>query len=265
MPIALRVCLLTFALTVVAPSVAHAGDPPIQKPTAVEALDHLARANKLYNVGSFAEAAVEYKAGALVEPAPIFDFNLGQCYRQLGDHKKAIWHYGRFVKSSPQTPEHVALAQKHIGDEQSALNKDAAAVPAASALPPTLPPASPPTQVVAPALSSSVPAEVEPWYADGLGWGLTATGAVGVIVGSGFLVNASSISDQANKGGSQREIDALRDKAATRQLLGAVIGIGGIALFGTGIVKLAIHPNPRSATAVRLGVSANGLAILGRF
>lgn len=35
---------------------------------------------------------VEYNAGALVEPAPVFDYNLGQSYRQLGKYREALWH-----------------------------------------------------------------------------------------------------------------------------------------------------------------------------
>lgn len=75
----------------------------LSKPTSREARNHLALGNRLYGIRSFEEAAGEYKAGALVEPAPVFDYNLGQCYRQLAKYQEALWHYERFrTRGSPQ-------------------------------------------------------------------------------------------------------------------------------------------------------------------
>ena len=75
----------------------------LSKPTSPEARSHLALGNRLYGVRSFEEATGEYKAGALIEPAPVFDYNLGQCYRQLGKYQEALWHYERFrTRGSPQ-------------------------------------------------------------------------------------------------------------------------------------------------------------------
>jgi hypothetical protein len=48
------------------------------------AREHLIRGNRLYNTRAFDAAIEAYKAGALAEPAPVFDYNLGQTYRQLG-------------------------------------------------------------------------------------------------------------------------------------------------------------------------------------
>ncbi len=265
MLIAFRVCLMAFGFTVFTAGIARAGDPSLRKPVAVEALDHLARANKLYNVGSFAEAAAEYKAGALIEPAPIFDFNLGQCYRQLADHKKSIWHYGRFIKTSPQTPEHNALAQKHIADEQAALDK-AAAVEPTPIVEPANPATAPGGRPARPNLGTRAveTTKAEPWYADGVGWGLAATGAVGAIIGSGLLVNASNLETESVHAGGQREAKQLEDRATTRQVLGAVIGISGVALLATGVVKLAFRPSANT-TVVGVRASVNGFAIIGSF
>src|SRR3569833_4393518 len=107
-----RTCSLVL-VTVLAARSAYAA-PPLEKPKAAAALDHLEKAGKLYNVRAFDKAAEEYKAGALVESAPIFDYNLAQCYRQMHRYDDAIWHYKRFIKESPQTPEHVEAAQKFI-------------------------------------------------------------------------------------------------------------------------------------------------------
>lgn len=264
-------CVAVVALAMM--TMRASADPPIRKPKLAEALDHLARGNKLYNVRSFEEASVEYKAGAVVEPAPIFDYNLGQCYRQLKRYQDAIWHYDRFVKSSPNTPEHVASVQKLIADMKAELDSKAMREPPTDPGPtgePTVPtvttatPASPPAQPLPPPAPSQPVAA--PWYADAVGWGLVGSGAVGVGVSVGFLVSAASLEDDADTAATQQQYIALRDKADTRRVIGAMIGVGGIALAATGVVKLAIHPKAERSTGVsHIGVSASGIAIFGRF
>lgn len=59
----------------------------------------------------FDGAVKEYKAGALIESAAIFDYNLGQCYRQLGKYADAIWHYERCLRSGIGTQEEAASIQ----------------------------------------------------------------------------------------------------------------------------------------------------------
>src|SRR5882724_11088677 len=78
---------------------------PLARPTNHEACEHLDRGNKLYNLRSFDEAIREFKAGALIESAPVFDYNLGQAYRQLGKYKDALWHYDRFLNYGRPTGE----------------------------------------------------------------------------------------------------------------------------------------------------------------
>ena len=261
-------------VAVIGTRAAHAEDPPIQKPKASAALDHLARANKLYNVRSFEDAATEYKAGALVEPAPIFDYNLGQCYRQLGKFRDAIWHYQRFLKASPETSEHDVSVRHFIAMMQAELDKPAATEPPTEAA--TTPPPSTSSPAQTPVAAARLPApvvplrasdDVPPWYKDGLGWGLTVTGVVAIGVAGGLFLDASNLNDDANHAASQRESKDLHDKASTRSLVGTVIGIGGVGLSVTGVIKLAIHPqrSDRPVTGLRLGVSPGGFTVSGRF
>lgn len=262
-----RSCSLLCAL-VLATGTAFA-DPPLQKPKQAAALEHLERASKLYNVRSFEDAANEYKAGALIEPAAIFDYNLAQCYRQLHRYPEAIWHYQRFIKQSPQTPEHVEAAQKFITEMQAELDQKAMTEPpndSGDAPAQSKPAQQPATPVVAPAQQPQI-VETEAWYDDPFGWGLAGAGVIGLGVSAALFFDASSLNDDANHASSQMETNALHDRANTRSLLGTVIGIGGAGLLVTGVIKLAIHPASRTSTttALNVGVSPQGFYVLGSF
>src|SRR5690348_7410836 len=100
LPLKWFVVLISFI--VASKAVAGFADP-LGKPSKTEARDHLDRGNNLYNIGSFEDAIIEYKAGALIEPAPVFDYNLGQSYRQLGKYQEALWHYDRFLNKGQPT------------------------------------------------------------------------------------------------------------------------------------------------------------------
>jgi hypothetical protein len=263
MPYVHRACCLMILVLIGASGVASAGDPAIRKPRAEAALDHLARATKLYNVRSFEEAASEYKAGALIEPAPVFDYNLGQCYRQLGRYKEAIWHYERFVKTSPETPEHNDSVGKFIAQMHAELDKRAMTEPPtepASAMTPSPPP-------VAPIVVGPSAIAIDHWYADRVGWGIAAGGLLALAGSAGLFASAAGLDDDANHTPTQRASDELHDRAHTRSLVAAGIGIGGVALLAAGIVKLAVTPGRRSEPVATwgFGITPGGVTASGRF
>src|SRR5262245_45775259 len=78
-------------------SIPALADIPMARPDNPKACEHLDRGNNFYDVGAFKEAIDEYKAGAIIESAPVFDFNLGQAHRQLGLYREALWHFDRFL------------------------------------------------------------------------------------------------------------------------------------------------------------------------
>ena len=267
MEITLTRVFMSLVMIVLLGSVARADDPPIRKPNATKALERLSLGNKLYNVRSFEEATTEYKAGALIESAPIFDFNLGQCYRQLGKYQDAIWHYQRFVRTSPETPFRITVVHQFIDQMKGELEKKAMTQPPTEAATDTA--SEPSASVSQGTVTSSTALTTEPpprWYEDGLGWGLASAGVVGLGVAAGFLISASSLRDDANHETDQRRRSELHDRGDTRALLGAVIGIGGAAVFVVGVVKLAIAPDRRQAAsnAVGLSIAPNGVAVFGR-
>ncbi|MGH9889185.1 MAG: hypothetical protein ACREBE_26865 [bacterium] len=219
--------------------------------------------NKLYGVRSFDEAAAEYKAGALIEPAPVFDYNLGQCFRQLGKYQEAIWHYNRFLARGKPEGELLDAVNGFIAQMKSELEKKAMTQPPTDAAPPT--PVRPISQAP---LHDERPVTTpgDAWYRDGVGWGLTSAGLVGLAVGGVFFVNGAKLTDEANASLSQLERHRLRDQASTRNLLGTIIGIGGTGLLTAGIIKLVVHhKEPGRLAAWNVAASPAGVLVFGQF
>jgi len=239
---------------------AHADDP-LAKPNAAEAREHLSRGNKLYNVRSFEEAIAEYKAGALIESVPVWDYNLGQCYRQLGKYQEAIWHYERFLARAQPTGEIRDAITGFISQMKSELDQKAKTQQPTAPAPSLVEPSRLP-----PAVEPSPREPAEQWYQDGFGWGMAGVGVLGIATGALLLVDASSLFDDANANPDATERDSLRDKGDTRQLLGGVIGAVGGALLVTGAIKLVVHSDPpTSSTSWNVGASPTGIVVFGAF
>jgi len=258
-------------IVAVTATTAHAG--PLSKPEAAEARNHLALGNKLYGVRSFDKAVEEYKTGALVESAPVFDYNLGQCYRMLGRYDEAIWHYERFLSRGNPQGEILDAVKGFLVQMRSELDKKAMTqkpvepgpVQGSEAAPDAVhaPSSEAPVQSLDRQLAARRPEE---WYDDRWGWALAGTGVLGLAVGGGLLIDGASLSHDANAAASQQEYDKLHDKANTRSINGAVVGIGGAVLLLTGVIKLAVHPKETSRVARwNIAVSDHGLMALGEF
>ncbi|MGE0401896.1 MAG: hypothetical protein AB7T06_34655 [Kofleriaceae bacterium] len=250
-------------------SVAHA-DEEIAKPTKADAKAHLTSGAGLYRAREFEKAIEEFKAGILVEDAPIFHFNLGQSYRQLGKYEDSIWHFERFLHgANPLPAKYKDAVESLVRDMKAELERKA------MTRPPTEPADGEGSKEITKPAEPSVPEVPEvpppseaaaPWYADGVGWGLVGAGVVGGGVSLFLFVNASSLDDDANKEPSQSRQTELRDQASSRRLIGTIVGVVGAGVLVTGIVKLAITPHrSERASNVSLVFSTNGVAVAGRF
>jgi tetratricopeptide (TPR) repeat protein len=245
---------------------AHAD--PLSKPDAPEARSHLALGNRLYGVRSFEEAAAQYKAGAIIEPAPVFDYNLGQCFRQLGKYQEAIWHYDRFLSRGRPQGELLDAVTGFIAQMKSEIDKKAMTQKPVEPGPTSagMPSRGPERPAVVPHAQAPAREHSEPWYQDGLGWGLTGVGVVGVAVGGSLLINAASLNRDANANPNEQGKNRLHDQANTRNLLGSVFGVGGAGLLVVGIIKLAIHADtPSQPAGWDIVATTNGVMAVGRF
>lgn len=266
--------LVVAALVVAGSSVAFAGDP-FAKPNAADARDHLAKGNKLYAVRDFEKAIEEYKAGALVEGAPIFDYNLGQCYRQLGKYDDAIWFYDRFINRGQPTGDVLAAVNDFISQMKAEREKKAMTQPPIEAAPnskgsaSTEPGVTPtPSTTTQPAKSEVIaPQSASSQGKDWLGIGLVAVGGVGIVVGGGLLWDAHSINNDANATADQKSRDALHSKADTRSLTGTIVGVAGVAVLATGVIKLVVGRHHDTPTTAQwdVGATSDSVFVFGRF
>ena len=94
----LTLLLLGLSLAVIAPPApAHADDIETRA-----ARRHFDKADKLFALGRFDEALEQYQKAFDAKPIPDLLFNIGQCYRNLGDYDAAIFSFRKFLTLDPR-------------------------------------------------------------------------------------------------------------------------------------------------------------------
>jgi tetratricopeptide (TPR) repeat protein len=208
----------------------------------------------------------------VIELAPVFDYNLGQCYRQLGKYEDAIWHYERFLKSGrPGAELHVLVTgflQQMRGElERKAMTQPPTDVAPAAAAVRTAERdrAPPPSTERSPVLDMSGGAR---WYSDPIGWGLVGGGILGGGAAAYLLMSAAGLRGEADRILDEEQRLELRDRSRSRNIAGIAASIGGAGLLVIGMTKLAIHgQRPRRAGASSWGIGAGyrGAVVICRF
>jgi tetratricopeptide (TPR) repeat protein len=100
-----RLLLALFVIALVG-RVAAADDPAMRV-----AKRHFERGEKLYALTKFSDALDEYQKAFDAKPIPDFLFNIGQCYRNLGDYDSAIFSYQKYLKLEPDAPNRDKVEQ----------------------------------------------------------------------------------------------------------------------------------------------------------
>ena len=270
-----RHILIASAVLAAGSSIAAAG--PLSKPSNAEARAHLERATRLYNTRNFEEAITELKAGALLEPAPVFDYNLGQANRQMGRYEDALWHYQRFLSAGSPAGELLDAVNGFIGEMKAHL------ADRARTMPPTAPGESsePVGKASGTGITTAVPLTAAPTTGqtdspnideatgpNWLGWGMTVGGVAAMASGGGLLLSAQHLNDDANSTPDAQHRQDLRDRASTRNLVGAIVGVGGVVLTAVGVIDLLVthsHHTSRKTAFIDIGVGSNQLFVFGRF
>jgi tetratricopeptide (TPR) repeat protein len=112
-----------------------AASAPAERPG--RALFERAEAN--FNRGNFEAARLDYQAAYDVEPLPAFLFNIGQCYRNLGDYTRAQFFFQRFTILDPGSPKRPAAERLIV--EMGRLEEERRAQARTEPPPPSLTPA----------------------------------------------------------------------------------------------------------------------------
>lgn len=256
---------------------ARADDPALAEPAAPAARQHFVQGNRLFRLRKLDEAIAAYQTGAAIEPAPIFDFNLGQCYRKRGRYADARRHYERFLQNGRPGDELRGLVTDFVQQmrelERTAIAPrpvdDAAATGSGSPRAERAAPSAPDLR----ARIAVRDGARERWSSDGIGWTLVGTGVVGAGAAGLVLASVAGLRGDASASQDEARRAELHDRARARRLGGVALGLGGAALIAAGAIKLAIHPSSgsrrRAASSARrfegLGVSRHGVLVVGRF
>jgi tetratricopeptide (TPR) repeat protein len=125
---------LSMAALVAVPRYARADDAATKA-----AKKHYDKGEKLFNLGRYDAALDEYQKAFDAKPVPAFLFNIGQCYRNLGDFEQAVFSFKRFLKLEPDAPNRERV-ENLIDDLEAKM----AAHPKPDKPPPPPPPPVPP-------------------------------------------------------------------------------------------------------------------------
>jgi tetratricopeptide (TPR) repeat protein len=111
---------------------------------------HHERGSTFYNLGQFEEAIAEYRKGYEQKADPVFLYNIGQSYRQLGAHDKALFFYRRYLSTAPDASNRLEVEQWVAELEALVAAEERARTPAPPE-PLSAPGAAPPAAVMGPA------------------------------------------------------------------------------------------------------------------
>ncbi len=97
----LAVSLALVVLAVARPAHADDGTKAARK--------HFAKGEKLFQLGKFDEALVEYEAAYEQGPLPGFLYNIAQCHRNLGNYKQAVFGFRSYLRQVPDATNREAV------------------------------------------------------------------------------------------------------------------------------------------------------------
>jgi hypothetical protein len=235
-----------------------------------EAQAHLDAALKAYGAKEYDTAIREFGLAYAIDPAPHVLYASAQAYRFSNRCSDAIELYKRYLtakQAASCAPAERATCEAQITAARNGISLCEAALKQATPPPPEpvpeKPPAPappPPPPVVAAPPTASIVATVpreSPWYKDPLGDGLTAGGVVGIGVGIGFLVMASSAESASKTASLRNDFIHDLDQATLDRRVGAVALVAGVALAAGGVYVYLRH--------TRVATDGRSIAIAGSF
>jgi tetratricopeptide (TPR) repeat protein len=221
-------CFLISALLLVSANAANA-DRKISDAAKLE----LERGEARYRQKDYAGAITAFDAGYALDPQPIFLYDKAQAQRLAGDCTSAIETYQAFLATKPPEQEAVR-ARKNIASCEATLPPPVEQEPAVASEPA-------PVQAQPEPIAAVVQREQRAWWSDGVGMTLVTTGVIGLGVGAGFAVAASSAAhDTANAFDTGEWSDAHDRWSRNRLVAGIALGAGATLLV-TGVLRLSLR------------------------
>jgi hypothetical protein len=230
---------------------AHADGPRFEPPSPVDAAHQLyARGKQLYAEKKFKAAGDEFAAAYAIDPDSKFLlFNIALARRMAGECREAVTAYRTFVATNPPADQ---ATNAQIGiDRCEALLRESQPPPAPD---PTEKPPVVTTSVVPPPPERKpepVTVQPRPWYSDGVGDVLVASGSAALIASVVLQLSARSAARTTFHPASLADFEANRDSAATSEVISWIAAGAGVALIVGGVIH--IRQYQRDGVAVTLG------------
>ena len=225
-----------------------------------------------YNIERFDEAITLFEQAYEVFPFPNVLFNLAQAHRQAKRYEKALFYFHAYLREAPDVEDLIRELDPLVAAQKSSDEKPPEGVqPPPGERPRELATGEPGPRLAraaavpapAPTGTSPIPdSHREAWYADRWGWAIAGGGLAVTGLGVGFLVNAASLADQADKEIDQDRRANLREDSRTWRTVGLVLAAAGGGGLVLAVVKLAWPSAPgrgARSTGVVLGPTWVGL------
>ena len=260
-----------FVVWLIAASATTADADALAVPTDAVAREHLRTGNRYYHLREFEKSVEEYKAGAVREDAPVFYYNLGQCYRQLGRYQDALWYYDRFLSRGKPTGHPEEVVKRLIAQMKGEIEKAMKQPPVEPDPPPpraSANPGQPPASLLGPERRRGMPLQRK------LAIGVGAAGAAAVGLGVVLGLRAKSLKDDAAEicpltvCAGANEANELIDRGKTNALYGNVAyGVGAAAILGAVVLWITGSPAEHRGTVIapRFSRQVAGVAAWLRF
>lgn len=203
-------------------------------------------------------------------------FAWAQTERKLGHCDKAIELYTQLLAMNLPA-ENKDAVKVQLGECKQILDEERAAAAMVDGPPPTGPAtAAEPTHAAdapvtgAPSPTTITPTDrgsARPRWQDPVGLSLVGAGAIGLVLGTTFLVKGSSAQSDADAATSYDDYLAATDRAESNGRIGVIGLVAGGALVTAGIVWYVTRTSAKADRTVTgwLAPSSGGVAVSGRF
>jgi tetratricopeptide (TPR) repeat protein len=202
---------------------------------------HLKSATVHFTAGRYAEALADYQAAYKIDPDPDTLFAIAQSERKLGQCHLALPHYRQYLASRSDFPAEIKPLIAECWMQ----------------LPP--PEANKPCPSAAPTVETGLP-----WYKNPAS-GAVIVGTVGLGVGIGFLIAASSSRDKANNAQYSDDFDSLLDEATGRRRIGVTFLVTGALLVGGGVAYHYWTRSPSASPTMALATDGHSVTFARSF